>query len=127
MAGCDGCTACCKIMQVRELDKPDNTWCPHCTIGAGCRIYETRPQSCRTFSCVWLQTQEGPNPLPVELRPDASRVVIDTTNGGKDIVLNVSSDHADAWKRGGIAKLVATMRGDGITVFVKCGTRVDQL
>jgi len=53
--------------------------------------------------------------------------VIDTTNGGKDIVLNVSSDHADAWKRGGIAKLAATMRADGITVFVKCGARLDRL
>ena len=34
-AGCDSCTACCKIMKVRELDKPANTWCAHCAIGEG--------------------------------------------------------------------------------------------
>lgn len=35
---CDGCTAWCKVMKVRELDKPANTWCTHCTIDAGCGI-----------------------------------------------------------------------------------------
>ena len=25
MQGCGSCTACCKIMKVRELDKPANT------------------------------------------------------------------------------------------------------
>ena len=41
----DGCTACCKILKIRELNKPANTWCKHCNIGVGCGIYDSRPES----------------------------------------------------------------------------------
>lgn len=127
MHSCDGCTACCKIMKIRELNKPGNTWCQHCKIGVGCGIYDTRPESCRVFECVWLQTQRGDKPLSLELRPDRSRVVIGTNNHGKDIVLHVNTDRPDAWKRGGIGKLVAEMLADGITVMVKCGEMLQKL
>ncbi len=127
MRGCDGCTACCKLMQVRELDKGPDVWCRHCTIGVGCKVYASRPQSCRDFECVWLQTQQGKNPLAPELRPDKSRVVISTTNGGEDIVLNVGADRPDAWARGAMAKLVAKMLDDGVTVLVKCGHKLRKL
>ena len=127
MAGCDGCTACCKIMEVRELSKPGNVWCTHCRIGAGCAIYDERPASCRTFECVWLQTQRGKAPLAPELRPDSSRVVIYTTNNGNDIVLNVSPDRPDAWKRGEMGRLVGRMLADGLPVTVNCGDRIEKL
>ena len=127
MPGCDGCTACCKIMQVRELGKPANAWCAHCKIGAGCGIYDERPASCRTFECVWLQTQRGRKPLALELRPDASRVVIYTTNQGRDIVLNVSPDRPDSWKHGGMGRLVGRMLADGLAVTVNCGDRIEKL
>ncbi len=80
--GCDGCTACCKIMKVRELDKPANVWCQHCRIGSGCGIYVERPESCRVYECLWLKTQRMGRPIPPELRPDRSRVVIGTINQG---------------------------------------------
>ena len=127
MLSCDGCTACCKIMQVRELEKAGNVWCEHCNIGAGCRIYDDRPKSCRDFECVWLQTQKGIKPLALELRPDHSKVVISTTNDGKDIVLNVGTDRPDAWNHGAAAKLVSSMLQDGITVLVKCGDKLTKL
>jgi hypothetical protein len=127
MAGCDGCTACCKIMQVRELDKPANVWCKHCRIGAGCAIYEERPHSCRTFECVWLQTQHGKNPLALELRPDTSRVVIYTTDNGNTIVLNVGPDRPDAWKHGEMGRLVARMLADGLPVLLNCGNKIEKL
>ena len=127
MHSCDGCTACCKIMEIRELNKPGNTWCSHCKIGVGCGIYDTRPESCRVYECVWLQTQRGNKPLSLDLRPDRLRVVIGTTNHGDDIVLHVSTDRPDAWKRGGIGKLVAEMLADGITVMVKCGKTLRKL
>jgi hypothetical protein len=114
-------------MKIRELNKPGNTWCQHCKIGLGCSIYDTRPESCRVFECVWLQTQRGGKPLSLELRPDRSRVIIGTTNHGDDIVLHVSTDRPDAWKRSGIGKLVAEMLADGITVMVKCGETLTKL
>jgi len=124
---CDGCTACCKILKIRELDKPANTWCEHCEIGVGCGIYDTRPESCRVYECVWLQSQRGGKPLPLELRPDTSRVVIGVTNHGDDLVLYVSPDRPDAWKRGGIARFVAEMRAKGFAVLVSCGDAVQKL
>jgi len=127
MHSCDGCTACCKVMKVRELDKPANTWCRHCTIGAGCGIYATRPESCRVYECVWLQSQRGGRPLPLELRPDTSRVVMGVTNQGDDLVLYVSPDRPDAWKHGGTGKFVAEWRAKGYTVLVSCGEEVHKV
>jgi len=49
---CGSCTACCTIIGVKELNKERWTKCVH---EAGCcEIYEDRPQSCRSFHCMWL-------------------------------------------------------------------------
>lgn len=128
MAGCDGCTACCKVMHVRELNKPAHQWCPHCKIGTGCGAYDTRPESCKVFECIWLQTQRGQKPLAHELRPDISHVVLTTTKDDRDgVVLNVSPDRPRAWQTGAMGKLVSEMLRDGITVLVKCGDKITQL
>ncbi len=120
MHGCDGCTACCKIMKVAELDKPANRWCEHCRISQGCGIYEARPDSCRRYECVWLQTQSLAAPMAPELRPDRSHVVIGTLDGGESLILYVSRDHRDAWKRGATGRFVAAMRARGLSVSVSC-------
>jgi len=125
--GCDGCTACCKIMKVRELDKPANTWCAHCTIGAGCGIYATRPESCRVYACVWLRTQALDKPISPALRPDRSRVVIGTANDGEDIILYVAPDRRDAWKRPEFLKLIGEFRAGGIKVLVSCNDELTQI
>ena len=94
---------------------------PHCKIGAGCTIYDSRPESCRVYECIWLQTQAGEKPMPLELRPDRSHVVIGTTNQGEDLVLYVSPDHPDAWKRGAFVRFVATMKARGVAMVLNCG------
>jgi len=127
MHSCGNCTACCKIMIVEALDKPSNTWCPHCKIAEGCGIYESRPDACRIYECVWLQSQRGGKPMAFELRPDKSRVVIGVTNQGDDIVLYVSPDRPDAWKIGEMGRFVAEMRAKGFPVAVACGKRLRQL
>ncbi len=120
MHSCDGCTACCKTTKVHELDKPAHVWCRHCTIGAGCEIYDTRPESCRVYECVWLKTQALDKPIPLALRPDRSKVIIGTANQGEDIVLYVSPDRPDAWRQGEFARLVAEFQGRGVAVHVSC-------
>lgn len=127
MHSCDGCTACCKVLKIRELNKPGNIWCQHCKIGEGCGIYETRPESCRVYECIWLQTQKMARPIPFDLRPDKSRVVIGTTNHGEDIVLYVSPDRPEAWKQGGFEKFVAELLSKKVTVLVSCGDKLQQL
>lgn len=49
---CGSCNACCTIMAVGELHKPQRTKC--CHLAERCTIYADRPASCRTFYCEWL-------------------------------------------------------------------------
>lgn len=51
---CGKCTACCKTHGVAELKKPSGTICSHRDVSLGCRIYEERPQACRSYRCSWL-------------------------------------------------------------------------
>src|SRR5262249_4530121 len=45
---CGKCSLCCKLLPIQELNKPIDTWCPHCRPGhGGCTIYSSRPSECR--------------------------------------------------------------------------------
>ena len=48
---CGDCNLCCKLPYTKF--KKDYEWCSNCEIGVGCKIYETRPQVCKDFSCLW--------------------------------------------------------------------------
>ena len=36
---CGGCTLCCKLIPVEELNKPAGARCKHVRTGKGCSIY----------------------------------------------------------------------------------------
>ena len=63
---CGECTLCCKLMGVPEIPKPSAKWCADCDQGVGCRVYDTRPPSCRNFQCFWSIDEAFPD----EFRPD---------------------------------------------------------
>ena len=84
---CGSCTLCCKLIGVEELKKPQNVWCRHCNIGQGCKIYDTRPQGCRDFSCLWLKGL-----IPEELKPNDVHHVFDMTLDGKRLVVHSDPD-----------------------------------
>jgi hypothetical protein len=80
---------CCRMMGVAELAKLPGVWCTHARKRDGCAIYEERPGSCRSFSCVWLASTIAPD----ELRPDKIHGVVASTPDGVHLVV-----HADpAW------------------------------
>jgi hypothetical protein len=64
---CGDCVACCQVLNIDEPDmiKPADQLCMHCT-GAGCSIYDSRPQVCRDWDCVWRRIDS----MPPETRPD---------------------------------------------------------
>lgn len=124
---CDGCTLCCNYMKIRELAKAAYSWCVDCKVGEGCGNYEQRPQSCRDYACIWLQTQTMDKPIAPELRPDKSKVIIGTTNQGNDIVLYVPPSRPDAWKHKNFAGLVSMFIAKGTPVFVSCGEKLDRI
>lgn len=72
---CGGCTLCCKLVPVHELQKAAGERCRHQQTGKGCAVYRKpgMPMSCALWSCRWLVNDDT-----AELRrPDRSRYVID--------------------------------------------------
>ena len=49
---CDGCGACCTVLNVPQLNSPAYESCRHLCAG-GCGIYESRPEICRVYFCEW--------------------------------------------------------------------------
>jgi uncharacterized protein len=55
---CSGCTLCCSLLGIAELQKPMFTICKHCVIGKCCKIYEVKPQECTAFLCSYRLSHE---------------------------------------------------------------------
>lgn len=92
---CNGCTLCCKVMAIDELEKPVNIWCKHCDIGVGCKIYETKPPSCTGFQCGYLANPQ----LGEEWYPAKSRMVLITDSDGSRIAVTVDPGLPHEWKK----------------------------
>jgi len=92
---CGSCTMCCKVLGIRELAKPVGAWCPHCAPGRGCKIYESRPSECRTFSCGWLSDPA----CPEDWRPDRSKLVFCPDSESRNVVVRIDAGSPDAWRR----------------------------
>lgn len=93
MRACDGCTLCCKIMGVREIDKPRGQWCNHCDIGKGCVVHSTSPSECKIYTCRF-QVDPG---LDENWRPSKCGLVINADR--RRVVVNVDTDRPDAWRK----------------------------
>jgi len=83
---CGDCHLCCKLPQLNDLDnnmiKPSYSWCKNCTIGKGCDIYETRPDNCKGFKCLYKMglLQHSPHKIGFfvfpEEKSDAKKVLV---------------------------------------------------
>ncbi|MBV9432933.1 MAG: hypothetical protein JO137_14025 [Hyphomicrobiales bacterium] len=102
---CGSCTLCCKVLGVAGLDKPAGVWCRHCRPSQGCAIYETRPQECRTFACLWLA---NPN-FPDELKPEHSKLVFVLEAEGNRIIAYCDPGRPLAWKEAANYRMLKSM------------------
>lgn len=103
---CLGCTGCCYSHAIPEINKPAESPCPHAIPGVGCQIYDTRPQACRDFVCVWARAPKG-SILDKYDRPDRSGVVLDVTAPNSEFgeqVLVAAPSEAGSYR-----KLTATL------------------
>jgi hypothetical protein len=126
MNDCGTCTLCCKLMGVVELDKPACAWCRHVDRSRGCTIYESRPPSCADYECVWLVSQRLPAPLPPELRPDRSRVMLNMSLDGSAVVAHVDPARPHAHTVGAAGRTLAKMRAGGQRVVIVIGERTEE-
>lgn len=70
---CDACVECCRFipLDLPELSKPTGSLCAYCVDARGCTVHEVRPQTCRTWFCVWRIVE-----LSEDWRPDRSGVIV---------------------------------------------------
>ena len=116
---CGTCVACCKIFAIPELEKKAGVWCSSCAIGKGCKIYDKRPEVCRSFECLWLLSQSKPgSQLPPELRPDRCKVVFSATTNDDIIGATTMPGAPDAWQRKPVANLIDSLVQQGVKVTV---------
>ena len=117
---CGGCTLCCKVLAIPELEKPKDVWCRHCSIGEGCTIYTGRPKPCREFDCGWLQS-EG---IPDHWYPAKSKMVMAFELDGRRIVVHVDPSRANAWRQSPYYDDLRQLAADGgRQVVIYVGTR----
>ena len=90
MRQCGPCTLCCTILAVKEIDKPAGVKCKHLT-DKGCGIYETRPEECRRYYCLWADPKaEGLT--PEWGRPDRTGLILNSAGpdlNAKGAAINV--------------------------------------
>lgn len=70
---CGPCVECCRFipLDLPELSKPTGSLCGYCVDGAGCSVHAVRPQTCRTWFCVWRVVE-----LSEAWRPDLSGIIV---------------------------------------------------
>jgi Fe-S-cluster containining protein len=71
---CGPCNVCCVALTINDktLQKVQGYRCPNTLPDHGCAIYETRPDTCRTFFCGWRTLKW----IRETLRPDTSGVLV---------------------------------------------------
>jgi hypothetical protein len=71
MNSCNGCSLCCYLFPIPELNKPHRTKCVH-QCADGCAIHnQPRHAICTEFKCLWLKHNWSE-----ELRPDKCGVIM---------------------------------------------------
>lgn len=87
---CGECEACCTTLAQLDLGKNENEACPHLASivnlngpvplfpNGGCSIFETRPETCKGYVCLWLV--DPLNRMKEKDRPDRCGVIFTPTN-----------------------------------------------
>lgn len=112
---CDGCTVCCTVFGVEEINKPAWDTCPSLN-ERGCSIYDTRPKHCRGFYCLY---QHGMGSAMD--RPDKLGVVFAPTNGKTEFTgqeeVQAYEVVPGAFSRGDVVRLAQTFVNKGMLVI----------
>ncbi|MDB5569855.1 MAG: hypothetical protein JWN93_1038 [Hyphomicrobiales bacterium] len=118
---CGTCMMCCKVLHVRDLDKPPGVWCGHATPGKGCGVYASKPQDCGDFWCGWMQD----GALGPEWKPDRAKFLLAST--GANTIVAVDPAFANAWRREPYESSIRRWAREGAArgrfVFVRIGRR----
>lgn len=90
---CGECGLCCKVLRIDMLDKPRDHGCTNFQPGRGCLAYDTRPATCRNFTCQWLIDDS----LDQHWKPSECNFIIRNAQSGIQILSD--PDFPDSWRR----------------------------
>jgi hypothetical protein len=123
---CGTCSLCCKLFDVDWLEKPKpaGAWCHHCTPGVGCRIWQSLPQRCADYYCVWRVDPD----LAPNWRPDVARFILSHAHQEAPLAVLVDPAFPDAHRREPYRALLAetarqVLEGRGSTLVVFVGKK----
>ena len=126
MAGlCEDCTGCCIVLEVKEIGKKFGEACKHLgptLFGHGCGIYADRPDACRHYICLWLDSQRRKDveSFPASMRPDVSKCVLGWPWGTDRETLFVYPypGHDDAWQKPPVSTYLKDVISRGAKVVI---------
>ena len=113
---CDGCTLCCKLLEIPELNKPVNEYCSLCKVNSGCSIYNTRPQSCRDFNCLYITHN-----LTERLKPKNCHVVFEKLKDCPVYLALIDPDYPQALESEAVKVLIMQLLQDNFSVVTTAG------
>ena len=117
---CRGCTACCHVLEITEINKTVYSQCEH-VCSRGCVIYEARPEECRGYSCLYLL-----DAMPPEFRPDRVGVILDIDTHGfldGDACLTVREFIEGAVERDDVQQLINGLAEKQLVLVLTKDTR----
>jgi len=114
MNQCDGCTACCTALEVRDiiLIKPAGKTCPF-VCKTGCSIYDNRPLGCHGYDCVYILEED----TPLELRPDKTGVLFEKATTRIYLAL-IQEERLNDWDTELIRNYIKKLNDGGISVVL---------
>lgn len=118
---CGTCNLCCKVLGIKELNKPTNQWCPHAKPKQGCGIYNDRPPSCRSFMCAWMGR---PDLVPEFLKPDKVHGFFTTLVQGEGVALHLDPGYPMAHQQQPLKGALDNIAEAGLAIVVTCGTKI---
>jgi len=114
---CGACVMCCTALEIPELAKPAGPACPHCILTGGCTIYQSRPQVCRAFECLWLNSRE----LPPHMRPDRIGTILMEDDETQQYRAVCAPERPLAWRNPKVFAHLVAVAKSGRTVVAKAG------
>jgi len=108
---CGGCTMCCDVLPVPQLNKPENTLCINC-VAEGCGIHATRPSVCRDFQCYYTLSEQS-----IEFRPDKTDCMFELVSD--DIMIcTLHRRNLNAWKDPKIQIFINELKDKNISTII---------
>ena len=120
---CGTCNVCCVALTIDDpaMRKVQGYRCRNALRDNSCAIYDSRPQTCRSFECGWRQLKW----VRETLRPDRSGVLVRLhyevarATGERRLGIIVTLLNRAALKADGLAETVAAAVAAGLPLFLE--------